>query len=219
MTTYIILEIGLVLCGYLFLVMQFQAGSSKHTASITEVFESGKPLELLITQYWNILVALLCCIFLMINKSTIHNEFRHHYMWQPILICITALLVSMRLKLPPSAPKQAITTKESRYYVFIRSSYLVVYEWFFRGLLLQVSMEYFSVGTAVCINVFLYCIAHIYSARHELIACVPVGLLFCWLRLEYGSVLFPIMLHLCMAIPFELRMLRSSSLHHKNIKQ
>jgi membrane protease YdiL (CAAX protease family) len=219
MTTYIVFEIALVLAGYIFLVKQFQAGASKHTASITEVFESGKPLERLITQYWNILLALLCCIFFMVNKSTINNEFKHHSMWLPITICITALLVSMRMKLPASPAKQAISSKESRYYIFIRSSYLVIYEWFFRGLLLQVSMEYFSVETAVCINVLLYCIAHAYSARHELIACVPLGFLFCWLRLEYGSILFPVMLHLCMAIPFEVRMLRSSSLHHKNIKQ
>ena len=219
MTTYIFFEIALVLSGYIFLVMQFQAGSSKHTASITEVFESGKPLEMLITQYWNILLALLCCIFFLVHKSTINNELTHLYMWQPITICIAALLVSMWMKLPASPAKQEISAKESRYYIFIRSCYLVIYEWFFRGLLLQVSLEYCTVETAVCINVLLYCIAHIYSARHELIACIPLGFLFCWLRLEYGSVLFPIMLHLCMAIPFELRMLRSSSLHHKNFKK
>src|SRR5688572_10716404 len=131
MNTYIVFEIVLVLSGYIFLVMQFQAGASKHTASITEVFESGKPLEMLITQYWNILLVLLCCIFFMVNKSTINNEFKHQSMWLPIAICITALLVSMRMKLPASATKQAISSKESRYYIFIRSSYLVIYEWFF----------------------------------------------------------------------------------------
>ena len=87
MTTYIIFEIALVLSGYIFLVMQFQAGASKHTASITEVFESGKPLDMLITQYWNILLALLCCIFFMVNKSTINNELKLDATWLPISFC------------------------------------------------------------------------------------------------------------------------------------
>jgi hypothetical protein len=219
MTTYIFFELALVLSGYLFLVFQFQAGAKKHTASITEVFESGKPIEMLITQYWNILLGLLCCIFFLVHKSTTNNELKSAGTWLPVAICLTALLVSISMKLPASMGKYTISSKESRYYIFIRSSYLVIYEWFFRGLLLQVSLEYCSVEVAVCINILLYTVAHMYSARHELIACIPLGLLFCWLRLEYGSVLFPILLHLCMAIPFEIRILRSSSIHHKNVKQ
>ena len=219
MTPYILFEIALVLAGYIFLVLQFQVGAKKHTSSITEIFESGKPIEMLITQYWNILLALLCCIFFLVHKSTINNQLNHVGTWMPIAICLTALLVSISMKLPVSSGKYSISSKESRYYIFIRSSYLVIYELFFRGLLLQVSLEYCSVEIAVCINVLLYTIAHMYSARHELIACIPLGLLFCWLRLEYGSVLFPVILHLCMAMPFEIRILRSSSLHHKNVKQ
>jgi membrane protease YdiL (CAAX protease family) len=219
MTAYIFFEIALVLSGYLFLVFQFQAGAKKHTASITEVFESGKPIEMLITQYWNILLGLLCCIFFMVNKSTINNELRTGATWLPVAICLTAILVSLSMKLPVSMAKHSVSSTEFRYYIFIRSSYLVIYEWFFRGLLLQVSLEYCPVEVAVCINILLYTVAHMYSSRQELIACIPLGLLFCWLRLEYGSLLFPIVLHLCMAIPFEIRILRSSSIHHKNVKQ
>jgi len=219
MTAYILFEVTLILSGYIYLMLQFRAGSKKHTGSITEVVESGESIEMLITQYWNILLALLCCVFFLTRKSAFNIELIQVSPWIPIIICLIALFVSMSIKVPVPMHKQRFSSKEMRYYLVIRGSYLVFYEWFFRGLVLQVSLEYFPVSIAISINILLYTLAHIYSPKREIIACIPLGLLFCWLRLEYASVLFPVILHLCMALPFELRILRSSSLHYKNIKQ
>src|SRR4051812_33486975 len=125
MNSYILFQAILILSGYMYLVLQFRAGAKTHTGSITEVVESGEPIEMLIKQYWNILLALLCCVLFLTHKSSFHIEFNQTNSWIPVIICLIALVVSMSLKIPVSLNNQHISLPEIRHYIFIRGSYLV----------------------------------------------------------------------------------------------
>jgi hypothetical protein len=86
MTAYILFEVTLIfpdICT----CAAIPAGSKKHTGSITEVVESGEPIEMLITQYWNILLALLCCVFFLTRKSAFNIELIQAFPLIPIIIC------------------------------------------------------------------------------------------------------------------------------------
>jgi membrane protease YdiL (CAAX protease family) len=209
MTSYLILNIVLAVASYFYLIHQFQLAAKKHSGSITEVFQSGDGIEKLINKYWNILLALLCCMLFLGLKTGLEAAASADSISIPISICVLAFSVSMFSKIPDIHTRYRIPGNLSRLYIFIRGSYLVVYELFFRGLLLQVSLDLLQPGMAVVLNVVLYAIAHMYSPKSEFLACIPLGFLFCWLRLEYDTLLFPILLHLCMALPFEIRILRS----------
>lgn len=212
MTNYLLLQVAIALGAYGYLVKQFQLAAKKHTGSITEVIQSGNRFESLIAKYWNIMLALLGTLFFIgrLGSATLHPHAPSLFI--PITICLVAVLVSSFGKIPVCNSSYPITSGMLRYYIFIRSCYLISYELFFRGLLLELLMAHCSIEAAICINVFLYTLAHIHSPKAEIIACIPLGFLFCWLRLEFGSVLFPVLLHLCIALPFEIRILHSSTL-------
>jgi len=218
MTHYLWFQVALALAAYSYLVNQFQVACRKHTGTIKEVVGSGALMEQLTGKYWNILLALLVCLLVAgpIHLTGKTRESGIH--WLPLSICLATLAISIFSKLPPDMTQKWIPVSLSRFYIFIRTSYLVIYELFFRGLLLQLALAEFSAGIAISINVVLYTLAHLYSPRSELIASIPLGFLFCWLRLEYGSLLYPVLLHLCIALPFEIRMLLSSTLHSQNNK-
>jgi len=92
-------------------------------------------------------------------------------------------------------------------YLIIRVAFLVIYECFFRGLLLSVSVTAFGTAPAIVINIFLYTSIHAFNGRSEMLACVPFGLLVCGTTILYQSILPAIAIHLILALVNEIYLL------------
>ena len=88
-------------------------------------------------------------------------------------------------------------------HMIFRSSFLVGYEWFFRGVVLFSCVGLFGEIPAVIINIVLYAFSHSFNGRKEFLGSIPLGLLLCVFTLWWQSVLPAILLHLSLSFPFE----------------
>jgi membrane protease YdiL (CAAX protease family) len=82
-------------------------------------------------------------------------------------------------------------------------TYLIGYEFMFRGFLLFSCMESFGFWPAIIINLGLYSLAHIYKGWRETIGSLFIGFLFCYLTLYLGSIWFAVLVHITMALSNE----------------
>merc|ERR1711991_364517 len=62
--------------------------------------------------------------------------------------------------------------------------YLFGYEFLFRGYLIFPVEKYQSIYYAIGLNVILYVMAHFDKPRKEIIACVPIGIIYCVLAIK-----------------------------------
>jgi hypothetical protein len=93
--------------------------------------------------------------------------------------------------------------KEIRWYLIIRSGFLMVYECFFRGLLLAVCVRFFGIPAAILINLVLYTGLHVFRGFHEMLPCIFFGLLMCVVALWDHSVLPVMIIHLVLSLVYE----------------
>ena len=92
--------------------------------------------------------------------------------------------------------------------------YLAGYEYLFRGILLQGMMMHSGIILAVVVNLILYCLAHFYKKRKEMIASIPFGIVLCILTIVTDSILLPFFLHLTIALSSEMFALRNNKKMH-----
>jgi len=102
-------------------------------------------------------------------------------------------------------------------YTFVRTGFLVIYEWFFRGLLLLSFSSWFGINWAIVINVFLYAVLHSHKSKKEILGCVPFGALMCVFTIWWQSVWPAIIFHVQLAMVNEWPFLQKSiSLQKQN---
>jgi membrane protease YdiL (CAAX protease family) len=89
-------------------------------------------------------------------------------------------------------------------YLLLRIVFLVLYECFFRAVLLFVLLTELEVMPAILINTILYTLAHCYSNRKEIIGCIPFGFLLCVITLLHLSIWPAIIIHLALAMSYEI---------------
>jgi membrane protease YdiL (CAAX protease family) len=88
-------------------------------------------------------------------------------------------------------------------HIVLRSSFLVSYEWFFRGCILFSCINFFGATAAVIINLVLYALIHSFNGKKEMCGSVPFGLVLCVFTLWYQSVWPAILLHLLLSSSHE----------------
>ena len=74
-------------------------------------------------------------------------------------------------------------------YMLLRNSFLVSYEWFFRGVVLFSCISVFGLIPAIIINVALYAFIHSFNGRKEFLGSIPFGITLCVFRVWWHSVL------------------------------
>jgi membrane protease YdiL (CAAX protease family) len=82
-------------------------------------------------------------------------------------------------------------------------TYLIGYEFFFRGYLLFSCLESFGYWPAIIINISLYSLFHIHKGSREAIGSIFFGFLMCYITLHLGSFWFAIFIHVTMALSNE----------------
>ena len=91
-------------------------------------------------------------------------------------------------------------------FVFIRTLFLIVYEFFFRGVVLFIMAEDFGVAIAIIINLILYVMVHWFDKK-ERYGSLLMGIILCSTSIYYHSVWPAIIIHLSLALSHEITLL------------
>jgi membrane protease YdiL (CAAX protease family) len=88
-------------------------------------------------------------------------------------------------------------------YMAFRMMFLISYEIWFRGFLLQNLNLVFSTPVAIGINVFLYALIHIFASKKEALSSIGFGITLCLITLHVGAVWPAIVIHLSLSTGYE----------------
>jgi membrane protease YdiL (CAAX protease family) len=92
-------------------------------------------------------------------------------------------------------------------FVLLRTLFLILYEIFFRAVMLVCMMEDFGIAVAVFINLLLYVLIHWNSDKKERYGSVLMGLVLCFITIYYQNVWPAIAIHLMLALSNEIGIL------------
>lgn len=120
---------------------------------------------------------------------------------------------------PPGNNKAGTFRSNIIGYLVLRALFLISYEIFFRGFLFFGSISLLGIIPAFAINVLLYMLMHAFSKRDKMLACIPFGLVLCWVTLVSQSVWPAVILHLELSLVYEMRLYRYYFLTDKSPKQ
>jgi membrane protease YdiL (CAAX protease family) len=93
-------------------------------------------------------------------------------------------------------------------YFSLRIGFIVAYECWFRGFLLQDTITAFGILPALLLNTVLYAVVHLVNDRKEVWGCIPFGLLLCGLCLWQGAVWPAVLIHVTLTLSYEISFLR-----------
>jgi membrane protease YdiL (CAAX protease family) len=91
-------------------------------------------------------------------------------------------------------------------FLFIRTIFLIVYEFFFRCAVLFIMIEDFGVTTAVIANLVLYAAVHWFDKK-ERYGSLLMGVVLCCVSIYYNSIWPAIIIHLSLALSHEITLL------------
>jgi membrane protease YdiL (CAAX protease family) len=92
-------------------------------------------------------------------------------------------------------------------FILLRTLFLIVYEIFFRGVMLFCMIEDFGIAVAVFMNLVLYVLIHWHSEKKERYGSVLMGLVLCLISIYYQNVWPAIAIHLMLALSNEIGIL------------
>ncbi|HJS54142.1 MAG TPA: CPBP family intramembrane glutamic endopeptidase [Chitinophagaceae bacterium] len=92
------------------------------------------------------------------------------------------------------------------YFLLIRTLYLIVYEFFFRGVMLFVMIKDLGLIAAVALNLLFYALVHWFN-RKERIGSVFMGIILCIVSIYYHGVWPAILIHFSLALSHEITLL------------
>jgi len=92
-------------------------------------------------------------------------------------------------------------------YLLLRVVFLIAYEFFFRGVLLFGIAMVAGIITSIIINIILYVVIHLFSERQAMIGAVPFGIVLCMLSWKTQSIWPAVILHLVLALTYEIKMI------------
>lgn len=96
-------------------------------------------------------------------------------------------------------------------YVYVWINYLIVYEFYFRVVLLFVLQNWVGTIWSTIINVMLYVIVHLHKNKKEIVGSIPLGIIFCFTTLHTQSIWPAFIIHCLLPLHFELPFLIKNS--------
>ena len=90
-------------------------------------------------------------------------------------------------------------------------TYLIGYEFMFRGFLLFNLYNTIGILPAITINTSIYALVHVPKGLKEAIGAIPLGIVLCILTLNTGSIIIALVVHIIMALSNEWFSLIASS--------
>lgn len=123
-----------------------------------------------------------------------------------VIVFIISWSAAQKNKLPDkySYLLRFSSQRVANYFLF-RVLFLVAYEFFFRGVLLFDIAMVAGITISISINIIFYVVLHLFDNRQTIIGAVPFGLLLCWLSWETQSIWPAVVLHLVLALTYEIK--------------
>ena len=219
----------IILAAVILLVISEARAYSRKTRNLEDVLSGEGNINVLINKHLFSMAALgIAVLFsiLLLNHKGIWLLPEGDYGWFSVwsLSALAAFFTGFfaaRGKIPGLYKLTSVTIPSQGLiasYFVIRFLFLVIYEFFFRGVMLQSVAVSAGIEWAIVINLVLYAIAHIYSNRKEFIGSVPFGLLLCLITIKLQSVWPAIVIHLMLSLPYELKIAYLYSRSVKRIK-
>lgn len=89
-------------------------------------------------------------------------------------------------------------------YFVIRFSFLLCYEFFFRGVLLYTFLENNSLFIAIFYATLCYVISHTFDSKKEIIGAIPFGIVLCLFTYTTNSIWYAFIIHLSLSAVYEM---------------
>ena len=205
---------GLLLLYYWFFFRTVKAGYKKNNGHLKDILSGKGETAILFTRLISGIFLLgFGTIIISIKRDIEGALFIHIYhdyetfVWIIMAAAITiGILSAFRKIYPPNSSGHSLPLYLPLSFVFVRTLFLIVYEAFFRGVMLFVMIEDFGVPAAVIINLMLYVLLHWFD-RKERYGSVVMGIILCFVSIYYHSVWPAIIIHLSLALSHEITLL------------
>ncbi|MFC4723389.1 CPBP family intramembrane glutamic endopeptidase [Geojedonia litorea] len=97
-------------------------------------------------------------------------------------------------------------------YFLIRFTFLLCYEFFFRGILLYKFLEIGSVYASILYCTVLYVLIHCFDSRKEILGAIPFGVVLCVFTFLTNSIWYAFFIHMALSAVYEISMFYSLTL-------
>jgi membrane protease YdiL (CAAX protease family) len=190
---------------YLVLVFQYKLSADRGAKDVTEVLTGTKSLLLLNKRTIQTLpLMVLSVVFYSFSNQ---NKFLQPRWNETPVVAVMLFLCSLisvfNGRYCCYLVKARVTKKESGGYFSLRIPSLIIYEIFFRAVLLGIFLQLFAKPVAIALNVALYGLAHGFGSRKEFVGSFPFGVLLCFVTILSQSAYPAVLLHLSLALPYE----------------
>jgi len=156
--------------------------------------------------------------FVLSSSFVYYNKYQFQFLKAPIipdwgtLLLLTASFVltiimgikAERLELDSFTKTCSMKYRTSKRrivsFLIIRLTFLVVYELFFRGILLYSAVYTLGITYGVLINIGLYTLVHFSAKPKVILACIPFGLYLCGITIWLSSVWPAVVFHCTLAL-------------------
>ena len=199
---------------YYFFFRTVKAGYKKGNGHLRDILsEKGEPAILLTRLFSGIFLLGFGTIIISIQRNIDVGIFT--LVWIDYSTAVWIIIVAAIIIGIISAYKKIYPTNNSRHslplylplsFVFVRTLFLIVYECFFRGVMLFVMIEDFGLAIAVVVNLILYALLHWFDKK-EKYGSVLMGCILCAASIYYHSVWPAIIIHLSLALSHEITLL------------
>ncbi|UKM66244.1 CPBP family intramembrane metalloprotease [Flavobacteriaceae bacterium GSB9] len=89
-------------------------------------------------------------------------------------------------------------------YFLIRFTFLLGYEYFFRGILLFKFLDFTNLYMAIFYSTVLYVLIHIFDSKKEILGAVPFGIILCLFTYFTNSVWCAFLIHIALSAVYEI---------------
>lgn len=151
------------------------------------------------------------------RRLVIHVEIAKLYVLIPFIlltfVCAFLSRKSAKVTLKNGHGFSCHSFSEAWGYFVIRFTFLLCYEFFFRGVLFFKLLDHFSLSVAIACSTLLYFIIHLFDSKKELIGTIPFGVLLCLLTYYTASIWYAFIVHLALSATYEI-----SIFYYKTLK-
>lgn len=96
--------------------------------------------------------------------------------------------------------------KSALFYFIVRFTFLLCYEFFFRGILLFKFLEFYPPYFAILNSAFLYALIHVFHSQKEFFRAIAIGILLCVFSYLTGSIWYSFFIHMAICAVYEISM-------------
>ena len=204
---------------YVLLLVQYRASSIKGAGDLAGALSEKSLLKLMNARTIKS-TPLMIVSLVLYSAFAPDNFFAFRWNEKSTVITVSLMALTFLISLYAAARskhiiKAVVSPGEATVYFSIRVPGLIIYEAFFRGVLLGIALEWLPMPAAVGVNIAVYMLAHAFSPKREFIGSLFFGLLLCWITILHQSVYPAILLHLCLALPYEMTLFEKCQLQAK----